>query len=144
MIEQRHAGYCEGLRNARLRRDRALERFGGPWELSTGGAHVRSLLAMADPPTAILCANDLLALGAIHELRSRELSVPKDVAVVGFNDFEFSAFIDPPLTTLRIPGYEMGLAAAERLINYLDGGADRSEAAHHVDLPVELILRGSS
>jgi DNA-binding LacI/PurR family transcriptional regulator len=144
MIEQRHAGYRDGLRNARLRRDPALERFAGPWELSTGGAHVHSLLALSNPPTAIVCANDLLALGAIHELRNRQLSVPNDVAVVGFNDFEFSAFIDPPLTTLRIPGYEMGLAAAERLINYLDGGTAGFEAAHHVDLPVELILRGSS
>jgi len=144
MIEQRHAGYCAALRKAGLRRDRALERFDGSWELSTGGAHVDALFTLPDPPTAIVCANDLLALGAIHQLRNRGLNVPEDVAVVGFNDFEFSAYIDPPLTTVRIPGYDMGLIAAERLINYLDGATDGTGSAHHVVFPVELILRESS
>jgi DNA-binding LacI/PurR family transcriptional regulator len=144
MIEQRHLGYCDGLLAAGIARDPELERFEGVWDLSTGGPLVEALFALPDPPTAIVCANDLLALGAVHQLRTRGLAVPGDVAVVGFNDFDFSAFVDPPLTTVRIPGYEMGLIAAERLISFLDGGAEAAAANHEVVLPVELVLRDSS
>ena len=144
MIEQRHAGYCDGLLAAGIARDPELERFEGVWDLSTGGSLVEALFELPDPPTAIVCANDLLALGAVHHLRDRGLAVPGDVAVVGFNDFDFSAFVDPPLTTVRIPGYEMGLLAAEQLINHLEGGPKVASAHHQTTLPVELVLRGSS
>ena len=68
------------------------------------------LFELADPPTAIMCGNDLLALGALQAARIRGLRVPDDVAVTGFNDFEFAQFADPPLTTVRVPGYELGRA----------------------------------
>ena len=68
-----------------------------------------------------MCGNDLLALGVLQELRRRKLRVPADVAVTGFNNFDFAEFVDPPLTTVRTPGYEMGRAAAQNLIDALEG-----------------------
>ena len=62
------------------------------------------LLRLPDPPTAIMCGNDLLALGAMRAARIRGLRIPADVAIAGFNDFEFAQFADPPLTTVRVPG----------------------------------------
>jgi DNA-binding LacI/PurR family transcriptional regulator len=144
MIEQRHFGYRDALQEAGIALDPDLERFDGVWDLATGGPIVEALLAMPDAPTAIVCANDLLALGAVHQIRSQGMDVPRDVAVVGFNDFDFSGFIDPPLTTVRIPGYELGRIAAERLVTYLESGSGNSAESHHVQLPVELVLRSSS
>ena len=70
-----------------------------------------------------MCGNDLLALGALQAARIRGLRVPDDVAVTGFNDFEFAQFADPPLTTVRVPGYELGRLGAESLIARLGGEA---------------------
>lgn len=143
MVEQRRLGYRDALRAAKIKPDTRLERFHGVWELSTGAPLVDLLLEEPDPPTAIVCGNDLLALGAMHQLRVRGLRVPEDMAVAGFNDFEFSAYVNPPLTTVRIPGYDLGRIAAEQLIGYLEGRLPK-DAPHRVVLPVELVLRASA
>src|SRR5437764_11033720 len=97
-------------------------------------------LSLADPPTAIMGGNDLLAIGAMRQARARGLRVPEDMAVTGFDDFAFAEFVEPPLTTAHVPGYEMGQTAAELLIDHLGGGS----GGRHVTLPVELRLRGSA
>ena len=61
--------------------------------------------------------------------------------MTGFNDFAFAEFVDPPLTTVHVPGYEMGRSAAQLLIDHLDG---REISQPHLTLPVELRLRGSA
>jgi LacI family transcriptional regulator len=66
-------------------------------------------------PTAVFCANDLLAIGVIHGLRRLGLRVPDDVAVVGYDDVELAAMTDPPLTTIHQPSYELGATAYELL-----------------------------
>ena len=66
-------------------------------------------------PTAVFCANDLLAIGVIHGLRGRGLRAPDDVAVVGYDDVELAAMTDPPLTTVHQPSYELGATAYELL-----------------------------
>jgi DNA-binding LacI/PurR family transcriptional regulator len=68
------------------------------------------------------------------------LSVPDDISVTGFDDFNFAEFADPALTTVRIPGYDMGRAAGELLVDVLEGEAP---AERQVVLPVELMLRES-
>jgi DNA-binding LacI/PurR family transcriptional regulator len=85
--------------------------------------------------------NDLLAIGVMRQARARGLRVPDDLAVTGFNDFAFAEFVEPPLTTVHVPGYEIGRTAAQLLIEHLDGGGD---APAQVTLPVELRLRGSA
>ena len=82
-----------------------------------------------------------MAMGAIVELKALGLTVPADVSVVGFDDIEFAAAYDPPITTLRQPRFEMGRMAMSLLGDRLRGAA---WAAEHVVLPVELVTRGST
>jgi DNA-binding LacI/PurR family transcriptional regulator len=141
MVEQRHLGYCEALAAAGLERDRAVELFEGIWDAADAGVMVDRLLALPDPPTAVMGGNDLLAIGVMRQARARGLRVPDDLAVTGFNDFAFAEFVEPPLTTVHVPGYEMGCSAAQLLIEHLDG---QEIAEPHIMLPVELRLRGSA
>lgn len=89
-----------------------------------GGRHaVQRLLAIAGRPfDAIVCANDLTARGVIDELRQQGIDVPGEIAVVGFDDFEYAAALEPPLTTVHYPATEMGRIAARLLLRQLDGG----------------------
>jgi DNA-binding LacI/PurR family transcriptional regulator len=141
MVEQRHLGYCEALAAAGLERDRSCELFEGIWDAADAGAMVDRLLALPDPPTAVMGGNDLLAIGVMRQARARGLRVPDDLAVTGFNDFAFAEFVEPPLTTVHVPGYEMGCASAQLLLDHLDG---REISEPHITLPVELRLRGSA
>jgi DNA-binding LacI/PurR family transcriptional regulator len=99
-----------------------------------------ALLALAEPPTAIMGGNDLLAIGAMRAIRTVGLTIPHDVAVTGFNDFDFSAFVEPPLTTVAIPAYDMGVTSATMLIDRVEG----RETIPRRTFPVELVLRGSA
>ncbi len=141
MIEQRRLGYFDALAAAAIEVDPALELFEGTWGTQLGPSLVDQLLRLDEPPTAIMCGNDLLALGVLQELRRRKLRVPADVAVTGFNNFDFAEFVDPPLTTVRTPGYEMGRAAAQNLIDALEG---ESPVEARLEFPVELMLRESA
>jgi DNA-binding LacI/PurR family transcriptional regulator len=141
MIEQRLAGYRQALAAAGLPHGPDFEVFAGGWEVRVGETAATALLAREDAPTAIVAGNDVLALGVIRAVRRRGATVPGDVAVAGFDDFDFAEAVDPPLTTLRIPGHEMGRRAARMLLGSL-GGRDPGE--RHVELPAELRLRQSA
>ena len=143
MVEERLRGYRDALQAAGIAADPALELTEGVWDPADGSQMAERLLAQPDPPTAIMCGNDLLALGAIRAARIRGLRVPDDVAVTGFNDFEFAEFADPPLTTVRVPGYDLGRLGAESLIAQL-GGDPVPAGGRRLSLPVELQLRGSA
>lgn len=102
-------------------------------ELMAGGARF----------TAVLCANDRLAIGAVAALRRRGLVCPDDVSVSGFNDMPMVDRIDPPLTTIQIKQYKVGFVAAELLIERMT----QPKAPHrpsHILMPVELIVRSST
>lgn len=142
MIEDRHAGYVEALKRLGLRRDPQLEVFAGAWTPENGAAIARRLLGLRDRPTAIMGGNDLLALGALDTAIELGLAVPGDVAITGFDDFEFAAYTRPRLTTVSVPGYEMGLRAAETLIADLESEAPGSPQQHV--LPAELRVRESA
>jgi LacI family transcriptional regulator len=89
----------------------------GNWEPPTGYEHTSALMDLADPPTAIFVANDMMAVGCYDALKERGLRIPGDVSVVGYDDREIAQHMRPPLTTLVLPHYEMGIQAAEALID---------------------------
>ncbi len=142
MVEERLRGYREALSAAEVVAPE-LEVTYGVWNPADGSRMAERLFELPDPPTAIMCGNDLLALGAMRAARLLGLRIPDDVAVTGFNDFEFAQFADPPLTTVRVPGYDLGRVGAERLIGRL-GGVEPPATNERVTLPVELQLRGSA
>jgi DNA-binding LacI/PurR family transcriptional regulator len=138
MLEQRILGYRDALDDAGLR---PMVKMGGTWTPASGAEQAERLLSRRRAPTAMMCGNDLLALGAIRAVRARGLNVPDDVAVTGFDDFDFAQFAHPALTTVRIPGYEIGRAAGQALIGVLEGAAP---ADRQIVLPVALELRESA
>jgi LacI family transcriptional regulator len=117
-------GYRRALAEHDILYDPALV-LPGNWEPPTGYQHTMTLLDLPDPPTAIFLSNDMMALGAYDALKERGLRIPEDVSVVGYDDREVAQFMRPPLTTVVLPHSEMGLQAAETLIDAAAGSAGR-------------------
>jgi LacI family repressor for deo operon, udp, cdd, tsx, nupC, and nupG len=90
---------------------------------------------------AIFCANDATAMGALEAIRAQGLGVPDDVALAGFDDLDFAARLDPPLTTVRQGVREQGAEAARTLFQLM---ADRDGTPRRVILPTELVIRQST
>ena len=107
-----------------------------------GRAAMCELLERGLSLDAVVCASDRMAVGAAQEIKSRGLNVPRDLAVTGFNDSEFAQTFDPPLTTVHFPIREMGLRAAEMLLERILN-PDALEREHLV-ISLPLIVRGSS
>ncbi|MBX2998848.1 MAG: LacI family DNA-binding transcriptional regulator [Caldilineaceae bacterium] len=117
--------------------------------LDHGVASVNPLLRRADEqwgalPDAVFCYNDLLAIGLISGLRAQNLSVPEDVAVAGFDGLDVAAHIEPPLTTMSQPRYEMGLRAANILLDLLKNHDHTSQPPQELSLRGELLVRRST
>jgi len=109
------------------------------WE---GEESVERLLHARIQPTAVFCANDLLALGVMRGLMKRGMSIPKDMALVGYDDVEFASVLSTPLTSIRQPKYELGRVAAELLID--EANHPISHQHQHIVYQPELIVRESS
>jgi len=117
-------GYRQALAHHEIAFDRALVRPGN-WEPSAGYAQTLELMRLAAPPSAIFCANDLMALGCYEALKELGLRVPADVAVIGYDDREIARFMRPPLTTILLPHHEMGTLAVETLVGRAKRPASR-------------------
>lgn len=117
--QNRLAGYRDVLTEHGLPVDESLIRHGN-WSVESGYEATQELLALEDRPTAIFAANDIMALGAIYALQKAGLEVPGDVAIVGYDDRDFAAWTRPALTTVRMPSYEMGQAAARLLLEQIN------------------------
>lgn len=143
VVEQRYLGFEDGLKEAGLEPDPGLVKMEAGWEPSTAVPIATALLERDDRPTAIVCTTDLLALATMDTALARGLAVPEDLAVCGFDDFPFSEFARPALTTVRIPAYEMGREAARILIGHLAPGASGT-LPEHKEFPVELMTRSST
>ena len=112
----------------------------GDFTLQSGYQAMQKLFALPQKPTAVFCANDEMAMGAIRAAKDAGKRVPQDLSVVGFDDIQFAEYYDPPLTTIRQPRREIG-ETAMRLI--LDVFAKRN-APTTVVLPHALVVRGST
>jgi LacI family repressor for deo operon, udp, cdd, tsx, nupC, and nupG len=89
----------------------------GDFTITSGVTAIERLLAATPRPTAVFCANDEMAIGALKAARTAGLRVPEDISVVGFDDISFAAFTDPPLTTIRQPRRAFGHAAVAALLH---------------------------
>lgn len=108
-------GYRQALVTHDLAVDSALIVSGG-WTLASGREQAHRLLELADPPSAIFCYCDRMALGAYEAVLSRGLKIPDDVSIVGFDDEIFAADMNPPLSTVLLPHEEMARWAVSRLL----------------------------
>jgi LacI family transcriptional regulator len=101
------------------------------------------LLGLPRRPTAVFCANDLLALGVLQTVFAAGVRVPQDMAIVGYDDIEFAAAAAVPLTSVRQPAFRIGATAAELLIAETDGD-DKEHSHQRVVFQPELVVRRSS
>jgi LacI family transcriptional regulator len=139
--QDRVDGYQRAVVEAGLDGDASLVHW-GQYTPESGEQMARLALAQTPRPTAIFAANNFVAIGALHALRSAGLRVPEDVSLVTFDDLPMASLIDPFLTVVEQPAYAMGERATRLLLDRLAG---RSPAAPQtVVLPTELIVRKSS
>lgn len=133
-------GYKQALASNDIAFDPALVRPGN-WEPSAGYEMTLELMALDDPPDAIFCANDMMAVGCFDALKQLGARIPDDVAVIGFDDRDIAQYTHPPLSTLVLPLYEMGRTAAELLID-VAGGLHTNPS--RIKVECELIARQST
>lgn len=112
----------------------------GDWEVGSGYQAAKKFLLLPDRPTAVFAANDLMALGAIYAIQEAGLSVPGDVAIVGYDDREIASFSNPTITTIRPPSFEMGQMAAQLILDCLE---NQTEVKDPIRLQGQLIIRES-
>lgn len=111
-----------------------------PFTYGGGRNGLRALAALSPRPTAVICGNDLLAIGAMIECHALGLAVPREISIVGFDNQELASHFSPGLTTINVRADELGRLSANTILQMLAGRA--VEAL--VELPIELVVRGST
>ena len=114
----------------------------GDWLPLRGYEAGLELLSLDPPPSAIFCANDLMAIGALEAAYERGFRVPEDLSVMGYDDQELARYTHPPLSTLVLPNYEMGQRASEILIDMAVHGKAIRPMTIKIDGP--LVPRGTT
>jgi len=138
--EERLRGYRAALADAGIAPDERLE-VGGDFTEECGYEAVRRLLGLDARPTAIFAANDSTAIGAMSALREAGVSVPRDVAVAGFDDIPISRYLTPALSSVRVSINDLGARAMEQLVRAVES-ENRHERTHQM-LPTSLVIRDS-
>ncbi len=133
-------GYRDALAEAGLPYNPGLVRY-GDFTPQSGAAAMEALLALSPLPSAVFVASDTVAMGALQALRRAGLRVPQDLALVGFDGVPLGEFLDPPLTTVRLPAYGLGWSAADLLIRLLSPDEEPPERC--MILETELVVRES-
>lgn len=153
----RHFGIIAGQRRSQIHHDRLTGIMsvlkgegidfkedmlvGGSYSIETGVEGARELLSRNPRPSAIFCFNDDIAIGAMFEIKAQGLRIPDDISVTGFDNVKVSAYMDPPLTTIDQPAYEMGRNAVEVLVQQINRQPLKRS---RVILPFHLLERGST
>lgn len=155
-LNHQRIGHISGPLNVVIGRDRlrgykqAMSQYGleidsllvqeGDFSYESGFNLMRKFLSLENPPTAIFVANDEMAIGAIKAVKSRGLRVPEDFSIIGFDNIKYSSIIEPSLTTISQPTFDMGNKAMELLLNLINGSSLEKEQYMLSD---QLIIRES-
>lgn len=113
----------------------------GDWRVDSGCGIMQQLLELADPPTAVFCANDHMAVGAMKAMNGKGMKLPKDMSLIGFDDSELAESVFPALTTIHQPLEEIGRIAAEEIYRSIHNHFD--DTIRHIVIPTQLIVRES-
>ncbi len=135
----REQGYREALEDNGLFIDEDLIKYGDS-KHNSGVKLCDELLSMSHPPDAIFTGNNLITLGALETIHKKKLKIPEQVAIIGFDDMYWSISLNPPLSAVRQPAYEIGRRACELLIQRI---SDPSRSVIQMTLNTKLILRES-
>lgn len=143
---ERRRGYCQALLDAGLeiRKELIME---GAWNTSSGYEATHRLLEGDSSFTAIVCQNDWMAIGCLRALREHQLRVPRDIALIGFDDIPPARYVEPPLSTLKYDGFRLGELCAKLLIARIqaeDPAVMQLSQEDQASIEPELIIRESS
>ena len=138
-VRKRLEGYTDTLHKHGIHFDRSMVFERDPVMMAGKEAMAR-LLALSTRPTAVFAASDDLAIGAMAAAREAGLRIPEDISVAGFDDVDYASYSNPPLTTVRVPAYEMGKMAVEFLSQVMSGKAGE---VRQYCLDTDLIIRHS-
>jgi LacI family transcriptional regulator len=113
------------------------------YDIGEAKSAIRNIL-MQDPPSALICGNDVIAQGAVYACQSLGLNIPNDISIIGIGDFQGSAHMEPKLTTVRLPAQRIGEQAADLLCTSLaiTSGAS-GKAVPRIKIDSELMVRNS-
>lgn len=140
LCHYRLQGYVQALRRCGITVDpHYIAR--GNFTFEAGATALEQLLALPQPPTAVFCHSDIMALGALSYAKRRGLKVPDDLSIIGFDNISLAEFCDPPLTTVSQPRFDIGREAMLLLLNQMSGQVVDSGSRL---LDCELIIRGST
>lgn len=107
--------FTSATKNIGLRTENYI--FNGDHTAEGGKRGIEHLLSLKNPPTAIMCSNDLTAIGAMHSISRTGLSIPHDISLIGFDDIQITEYMLPPLTTVRMSGRDIAASAVSALLN---------------------------
>jgi DNA-binding LacI/PurR family transcriptional regulator len=138
-VGNREDWYRPALVRAGLGPERALI-LRDAMSLEGGHGAGQRLLTLEPRPTAAICHNDVMAIGLLQACAERGVRVPRDLSIVGWDDVPYASLVTPPLTTVRVPRYELGQAAARRLLDLMAG---RPAGLAEPPLALELVRRQS-
>ena len=138
---ERYEGLRVALKELGVTLEDSIVQF-GDFRIPSGWQGATELLRLPDPPTALVVANNQMTLGALLSLRELGFSIPSDVSVIGFDDMEWAPLANPPLTAIAQPTYEMGVKAAQMLLDKIGGTPDG--ATTRVLLEPNLVVREST
>ena len=142
----RKRGYMDALKDHGLEQKEAFTQECVTGSMEEGKRATKKLLSMPEPPDAIFAASDPLATGAMQSIKEKGLRIPQDVGVVGFSNWSYGSLIEPSLTTVDQPGFEMGQEAARLLIRQIElSDKDQGDPVPETKiLKTRLIVRDSS
>ncbi|MFH1184918.1 MAG: substrate-binding domain-containing protein [Chloroflexota bacterium] len=133
-------GYAAALKAAHIHMDESLIARVRGWDLEAGRQGAQQLLGLPKPPTAIFAMADMLALGGMEAIHKAGLQIPRDIALTSFNNIAFAGLVQPALTTVMAPAYELGREAMKMLQLLIAG---KQPARKRVTLPTSLVIRES-
>ena len=140
LCHYRLQGYVQALRRCDIMVDpQYIAR--GDFTFEAGSKAMQQLLDLPQPPTAVFCHSDVMALGALSQAKRQGLKVPEDLSIIGFDNIDLTQFCDPPLTTIAQPRYEIGREAMLLLLDQMQGQHVGSGSRL---MDCELIIRGST
>jgi LacI family transcriptional regulator len=137
---ERVTGYRRAMEEDGLPADESLI-IKGDFQFESGYQAARQLLTIDIPPTAIFACNDLMAVGVVNAAQELDIKVPADLSVIGFDDVRLASFINPPLTTIAQPKYEIGRIATTMLLERIN---DPDMPPRQRMLDTELVVRRST
>jgi len=138
--QARLTGYQTGVKKYGLDEEPELV-LRGDYSYQSGLQAAEAFNVMKNKPTAILASNDLMGIGCLAGLRERGYHIPSDISIIGIDDITFSRFVDPPLTTIIVPMYELGRVGMETLLAIRQG---EDLPYEQILLPHKLVVRGST